>query len=71
MGGTKRNHQSQPRLQPAFDRSAVAHHDLSSVKPRRRKDGHHGSRSSNGAAFTNGKTKQTLYCCVYVLIHVL
>lgn len=49
-----------------FDRGALAHHDLSSAKPRRRKDGHHGSRSSNGAAFTCGKAKlDALLLCLH------
>lgn len=61
-----------PRLQAAFDRGGVAHHDLPIVKPRRRKDGHHGSRSSNGAALTNGKTKKNTYFgCVCVQFHIL
>lgn len=54
----KKKKKSQFRLQPAFwQKRSVAHHDLPIVKPRRRKDGHHGSRRSNGAAVTNGKSK--------------
>ncbi|CAB1450625.1 unnamed protein product [Pleuronectes platessa] len=42
------------RWSQVISRGGVAHHDLSIVKPRRRKDGHHGPRSPNGAALTNG-----------------
>lgn len=39
------------------------------LKPRRREDGHHRSRSANGAAFANGKTRQSRCCPFHVQIH--
>lgn len=39
------------------------------LKPRRREDGHHRSRSANGAAFANGKTRQSRCCHFHVQIH--
>lgn len=57
---------SHPRFRDAFDRGGVAHHDLPVVKPRRRKDGHHGSRSSNGATLANGKAKYSHTCSICV-----
>ncbi len=59
----------QPRLHAAADRSAAAHHDASLLKPRSRKDGHHGPRSSDGAALTDGRTRETRCCCAFAQHH--
>lgn len=69
---TNKQNRNQQKAELVFlQRLTEAHHDVSIVKPGRRKDGHHGPRSSNGAALTNGKTKYTRYCCVCVQFHVL